>query len=214
MSLDIFFEHFEVLPDAPNGVQKLRKLILQLAVQGKLVPQDPNDEPVSMLIENIKAEKARLNGQQKLWRDQQAEPATDAPFDIPTTWYWYLLEEVVDILDYKRVPINQEERDQRTQGKPLDQLFPYYGATQQVGWIDDYLFDEELVLLGEDGVPFLDPYRPKAYLIRGRSWVNNHAHVLRGRGVSNKFLCYYLNICDYRGLVTGTTRLGSVRYRV
>ena len=51
----------------------------------------------------------------------------------------------------------------------------------QVGWIDDYLFDEELVLLGEDGAPFLDKSKPIAYVIEGQSWVNNHAHVLRAR---------------------------------
>lgn len=88
-------------------------------------------------------------------------------------------------------------------------MYPYYGATGQVGWIDDYLFDEELFLLGEDGAPFLDQIKNKAYLIRGKSWVNNHAHVLRAIAslTSNLFLCHYLNIFDYNGYVTGTTRL-------
>ncbi len=85
---------------------------------------------------------------------------------------------------------------------------PYYGATGQVGTIDTYLFDEELVLLGEDGAPFLDPTKPKAYMIRGKSWVNNHAHVLRGKsGLLNAFLLYQLNAIDYRPYVSGTTRL-------
>ena len=85
---------------------------------------------------------------------------------------------------------------------------PYYGATGQVGWIDDYLFDEELVLLGEDGAPFLEAGKPKAYLISGRSWVNNHAHVLRARdGVLDRFVLHQLNSIDYHKFVSGTTRL-------
>ena len=110
--------------------------------------------------------------------------------------------EVVDILDSRRIPVNSEERAKRVGD------VPYYGATGQVGFIDQHIFDEELVLLGEDGAPFLDSGKPKAYLIRGKSWVNNHAHVLRGKpGLLNAFLLYQLNNLDYRPYVSGTTRL-------
>lgn len=112
------------------------------------------------------------------------------------------LGECVDILDSRRVPINGEERARRVGD------IPYYGATGQVGWIDSHLFDEDLVLLGEDGAPFLDRTKPKAYMVRGKSWVNNHAHVLRGKpGLLNEFLLYQLNHIDYRAFVSGTTRL-------
>jgi type I restriction enzyme S subunit len=86
---------------------------------------------------------------------------------------------------------------------------PYYGATGQVGWIDDALFDEELCLVGEDGAPFLDRSKTKAYVIDGPSWVNNHAHVLRAiRGLtSNRFLKHLLDATDYASFVNGTTRL-------
>jgi len=122
--------------------------------------------------------------------------------NLPRNWMSAPLGDVVDILDFQRRPINSEEREKRPGN------VPYFGATGQVGWIDDYLFDEELVLLGEDGAPFLDPVKSKAYLIRGKSWVNNHAHVLKGRcGISNRFLMYQLNQVDYRRFVSGTTRL-------
>ena len=65
-------------------------------------------------------------------------------------WQSVPLRECVDILDNLRVPVNAKERSKRS-GE-----IPYYGATGQVGWIDDYIFDEELVLLGEDGAPFFD----------------------------------------------------------
>jgi type I restriction enzyme S subunit len=112
------------------------------------------------------------------------------------------LGEIVEVLDRFRVPVNREERAKR-QG-----AIPYYGATGQVGWIDDYIFDQEIVLLGEDGAPFLEPHKPKAYIVRGKSWVNNHAHVLIGKaGVYNAFLLHQLNCIDYRDFVSGTTRL-------
>lgn len=120
----------------------------------------------------------------------------------PSGWMQVKLGDVVEILDRFRVPVNSRERASR------EGNVPYYGATGQVGWIDDFLFDEELVLLGEDGAPFLESAKPKAYMIRGRAWVNNHAHVLRGHsGVNNKFLLHQLNQLDYRPFVSGTTRL-------
>jgi type I restriction enzyme S subunit len=117
-------------------------------------------------------------------------------------WTTVPLSEAVDILDSKRVPVNRTERAKRPGN------VPYYGATGQVDWIDDFLFDEELVLLGEDGAPFLEPQKPKAYRIVGKSWVNNHAHILRAKcGIDSKYLVYFLNTVDYRPFVSGTTRL-------
>lgn len=120
-----------------------------------------------------------------------------------------MLEEVVDILDFEREPINTAERTERISGKTTQELFPYYGATGQVGWIDSYRTEGMRVLLGEDGAPFLDPGKDKAYLVSGRFWVNNHAHVLRGASdwVDNRFLCYQLNTVDYQPFVSGSTRL-------
>jgi type I restriction enzyme S subunit len=129
--------------------------------------------------------------------------------DLPENWVETPLEKVVEILDSRRSPINAQEREKRIAGKKQEELYPYYGATGQVGYIDDYIFDEPLILLGEDGVPFLDPMRPKAYLADGKYWVNNHAHALKAiEGVSDRrYLCAFLNSYDYREKVTGTTRL-------
>ena len=116
------------------------------------------------------------------------------------------LEQAADILDSYRKPVNSKERLNLIKGKPLDELFPYYGATGQVGWIDSFLTDGEYILLGEDGAPFLNPYAEKAYIIYGKTWVNNHAHILRSK-TNNEFLCYYLNYFNYKKYVSGTTRL-------
>lgn len=116
------------------------------------------------------------------------------------------LEQAADILDSYRKPVNSKERLNLIKEKPLDELFPYYGATGQVGWIDSFLTDGEYILLGEDGAPFLNPYAEKAYIIYGKTWVNNHAHILRSK-TNNEFLCYYLNYFNYKNYVSGTTRL-------
>ena len=127
---------------------------------------------------------------------------------LPQGWVWVKFLEAVEVLDSFRSPINNDERNQRISGKAENELFPYYGATGQVGWIDSFLLNEKLVLLGEDAAPFYDPCKPVAYLVSGKTWVNNHAHVLRAKGLTtNKFLLHYLNQFDYHGYVTGTTRL-------
>lgn len=123
--------------------------------------------------------------------------------DLPRGWRWTTLEHVVELHDDLREPVNADARADR-RGP-----YPYYGATGQVGWIDDFRMDGEYVLLGEDGAPFFDQAKPKAYIVTGKCWVNNHAHVLRGMPgrLTNRFLLYALNGVDYHGFANGTTRL-------
>ena len=100
------------------------------------------------------------------------------------------------------------QSDSSISGKRESDLYPYYGATGQVGWIDDYLFDEPLILLAEDGADFGSQSRPIAYAVTGRYWVNNHAHVLRPKpGVDFDFLLFALMIRpDLGDLASGSTR--------
>ncbi|EML1217786.1 restriction endonuclease subunit S [Enterobacter hormaechei] len=128
---------------------------------------------------------------------------------LPEGWVDTPLENIVEILDSMRIPVNNKERQKRIEGKDFNKLYPYYGATGEVGKIDDFIFDEELIALGEDGVSFFDGQKNKAYMLYGKAWVNNHAHVLKAiQGLShNKFLCYFLNQFDYHDYVNGGTRL-------
>ena len=128
---------------------------------------------------------------------------------IPKHWQVKKLGEVCDVLDNLRKPINSAERQVRIAGKSQSELFPYYGATGQVGWIDSFLTNGEYILIGEDGAPFLDIYKDKAYKIKGKTWVNNHAHILKGKEqfLIDDFALYYLNSINYREYVNGTTRL-------
>lgn len=147
------------------------------------------------------AKKDSLSIEERL--EQALVPDWEQPYKVPGNWVWSYLTTIAECLDKHRKPVNSEERATRT-GE-----VPYYGATGQVGWIDDFLTSEELVLVGEDGAPFLDYAKDKAYMIAGKAWVNNHAHILKSYfgTCGNKFIMHYLNCFNYMGYVNGTTRL-------
>ncbi|MEF2174849.1 MAG: restriction endonuclease subunit S [Candidatus Absconditabacteria bacterium] len=105
---------------------------------------------------------------------------------IPENWTITNISDSADILDNKRKPFNKEERSFK-KGK-----YPYYGANGVVDYIDEYIFDDNLILIAEDGGYFDEyNYRPIAYLINGKSWVNNHAHVLKAKhNIYQNYLFY------------------------
>ncbi len=96
--------------------QALREKILDLAMRGKLVKQDPNDEPASVLLEKIKAEKAELVKEGKIKKSKSLPEVTDEekPFDIPDSWEWVRLGDVVEIKGGKRVPKGKKLSDQKS----------------------------------------------------------------------------------------------------
>lgn len=109
------------------------------------------------------------------------------------------IEECCDILDSRRIPITASER----RSGP----YPYYGANGIQDYVAEYIFDDELVLLAEDGGNFGSKTRPIAYRVSGKCWVNNHAHVLKPMAnVDVDYLCYSLMFYDTEELVNGATR--------
>ena len=110
-----------------------------------------------------------------------------------------LLENCCEILDSKRIPITASER----KAGP----YPYYGANGVQDYVDDYIFDDDLVLLAEDGGNFGSKEKPIAYRVSGKCWLNNHAHVLKPKAEVNvDYLCYSLMFYNTDGLVNGATR--------
>ena len=113
-------------------------------------------------------------------------------------WEYRKLGEVCEILDSQRKPI--------TKGKREPGSIPYYGATGCLDYVKDYIFDEKLVLLGEDGAKW-GAGENSAYIIEGKSWVNNHAHALRPKRdlIVDELLVYYLNYSNLLSFITGVT---------
>lgn len=123
-------------------------------------------------------------------------------------WVRVPLGDIGEVLDRFRKPVTKSDR------RPGE--YPYYGATGIVDWIDDYIFDEPLVLLGEDGAKW-GPGERSAFSASGKYWVNNHAHIMRPnrKVVSDDWLIYYLNMTDLMPYVTGVTvpKLNQERMR-
>jgi type I restriction enzyme S subunit len=121
--------------------------------------------------------------------------------EIPEEWSLDILENEVEIMDSRRVPLSEVEREQR-KGP-----FPYCGANGIIDYVDDYIFDEEAILLAEDGGSY-GKFQNSAYLMDGKYWVNNHAHIIKGkRGiVNNKYILYWLNYSDINKYISGSTR--------
>lgn len=117
---------------------------------------------------------------------------------VLSKWENVNLGDIVDILDNERKPITKSER--------ILGEYPYYGATGLLDYVNGYLFDEQLVLVGEDGAKW-GANEKTAFIIRGKSWVNNHAHVIRPNRdkVLDIYLVYMLNYMDLSKYITGVT---------
>tara|TARA_B100000029_G_scaffold320790_1_gene313186 strand:+ start:542 stop:1699 length:1158 start_codon:yes stop_codon:yes gene_type:complete len=114
------------------------------------------------------------------------------------SWDSAKLGDLVEVLDTLRKPITKRNR--------IAGEYPYYGATGIVDWVNDYIFEEELVLIGEDGAKW-ESGEKTAFIVKGKYWVNNHAHVVKPdeNKLLNSWLEYYLYFIDLKPWVTGLT---------
>ena len=158
--------------------KKLRQKILDLAIRGKLVPQDPNDEPASVLLERIRAEKEQLIKEGKIKRSKKSAASDtshyeNVPFEVPEGWCWTTIEDLLINRDSERIPLSLAVRN-----KQHKKEYNYYGAAGVIDKVEGYLFSERLLLIGEDGANLLSRAKDNAFFADGKYWVNNHAHVL------------------------------------
>ena len=109
--------------------------------------------------------------------------------EIPEDWDIKYLQHISEILDSKRIPLNQSERELKKGN------IPYYGATGIIDYVNDYIFNEKLLCLSEDGENLRSKVLPNAFTIEGKTWVNNHAHVIKPKKefINHEFMKYYLN---------------------
>ena len=116
--------------------------------------------------------------------------------DFDEAWEQRKLGNIVEFLDTQRKPLTENMRERGP--------YPYYGASGIVDYVAGYIFDEELILLSEDGANITERKYPVCFLVSGKYWVNNHAHVLRARPqMDNNFICMSLERKDYSNYNTG-----------
>ena len=183
----------------------LRQKILDLAIHGKLVPQDPNDVPASVLLERIKAEKERLIKEGKIKRSKKSAKSSDTPHYenvLPDGWCLTDIGELLINRDGERKPVSSVIRSKQT-----SKIYDYYGAAGVIDKVDSYLFDERLLLIGEDGANLLSRSKNNAFFAEGRYWVNNHAHVLDATDKNLlDFIAIVINSMKLDDYITGSAQ--------
>lgn len=206
-----------------NSIQgRLRKSVLQYAIEGKLVPQQAEDGSAEELLAEIQAEKQRLYAAGKLkkkdlahstifraedgkYYEQMGKTITcideEIPFAIPESWRWVRFGHVSYNRDAERIPLSVSERSM------LSKVYDYYGASGVIDRVDRYLFDKPLLLIGEDGANLLSRSTPIAFIAQGKFWVNNHAHVLDFiNDIVMQYACLFINSISLAKYVTGTAQ--------
>ena len=161
------------------------------------VPSLPEQERIvaeldllSGIIEKQKAQLRSLDTlAQSIFYDMFGDPEINEK-----RWPLKKIGEIASILDSKRKPITKSDR------KPG--IYPYYGATGIQDHVESYIFDGRYMLLGEDGAKW-GAGDKSAYIIEGRSWVNNHAHILQIKDAYDVFVMYFLNISNLQQYITG-----------
>lgn len=120
---------------------------------------------------------------------------------IPQEWEIKSLNKACDFLDSQRIPIKDSERAK------ISGIYPYYGASGIIDYVNNYIFNDDLILLAEDGANIINRSTPIAFLVNGKIWVNNHAHVLKAKPSFDRYyLCAYLESLKYDKYNTGTAQ--------
>lgn len=120
--------------------------------------------------------------------------------NLPSDYNIVKLNEVADNFDSKRKPMSSREREQHRG------IYPYYGATSIIDYVDDYIFDDTYLLMGEDGTVKTDDGYPVLQYIWGKNWINNHAHVLKGKNISTELLMFALRKINIENIITGAVQ--------
>ena len=151
--------------------------------------------------------RSKVDGRQPAGMDEQTAALFPSAFQdsalglIPQGWRPVTLSDVIEIADSRRIPLSGRERESR-QGK-----YPYHGAAAVMDYVDDFLFDGIYALMGEDGSVINEDGTPVLQYVWGKFWVNNHAHVLRGKnGISTEHLLLHLKGSNIAPFVNGAVQ--------
>ena len=178
----------------PSDVKAHRVLLPPLAEQRRIVEGLDRAEA---LRAKRRAALAQLDSlTQSLFLDLFGDPKSN-----PKKWPCVPFAELGENQDSQRVPVKSSDRDGR-QGK-----YPYYGASGIIDWVDDFIYEGERLLIGEDGANLVARSTPVAYIARGQYWVNNHAHVIADNGRADlRFLEFFIEQLDLKPFISGTAQ--------
>jgi len=150
---------------------------------------------------NTQINKNLFKQAQTLYKDRFINLASFDGTKMPKKWHIGTISEIIDLHDSKRVPLSSRER------KKLDKIYPYYGATSVMDYVDRYLFDGIYLLLGEDGTVVDDKGFPILQYVEGKFWVNNHAHIITGKnGFTVELLYLLFSLTNVKSIVTGAVQ--------
>jgi type I restriction enzyme S subunit len=189
-----------------SGRQRVQTDVVQrLEVQ---VPSLEEQQKVAGVL-RVLDDKIKLNNEINKNLFQQAQAMYKSrfidfePFDctMPDSWNLGTVSEIIELHDSKRIPLSSRER------ADLNKIYPYYGATSVMDYVDRYLFDGIYLLLGEDGTVVDDKGYPILQYVEGKFWVNNHAHILTGKnGFSVELLYLLFSLTSVKAIVTGAVQ--------
>lgn len=181
----------------------LKNKIIDAGIRGKLTEQLSEDGSAEDLYVQIQDEKAKLIDEGKIKKEKPLLPISEEeiPFEIPENWKWVRFGDIMWNRDSERIPVSVADR------KKLKKTYDYYGASGVIDKVESYLFDEKLLLIGEDGANLLSRSTPIAFIAKGKYWVNNHAHVLGSFCYDYlDFVMMYINSISLVPFVTGTAQ--------
>lgn len=196
---------FALLTQASHGSVQIniaeRKVVESIPL---LLPPLPEQRAIASVLSSLD-DKIDLLHRQNKTLEAMAETLFRQWFveEADEEWEEGVLGDVIEILDHKRIPLSKMERNKMKEGR----LYPYYGAATILDYVNNYIFDGEYILLGEDGTVRTEEGYPVLQYATGKFWVNNHAHVIKAKQPYNNFFIWnYLSITNIDRIVTGAVQ--------
>ncbi len=219
------------LEQARAQLKRYRQALLKAAFEGRLTADWRRAhagelEPADALLARIRAAReARWRAQLAAWEEavraweaagkpgrkprkprkpKELPPLTEEERavlpELPEGWAWVRVGDITINHDGKRIPLSREYR------KNFQGNYPYYGAVEIIDYVADYIFDGKFILIGEDGANLFSRSKPLAFVVEGKFWVNNHAHVLEAVEVDEDFFAYQFSSLNLHKYITGTAQ--------
>ena len=200
---DFFTEKMQHLAEARSGT--FPQITFDVLKNESInVPSIENQNKITMVLDNInnkiKSNNEINNNLYEMGDNLYNEYFGNYKDNLPSDYKIVKLNEVADNYDSKRKPMSSREREQHRG------IYPYYGATSIIDYVDDYIFDDIYLLMGEDGTVKTNDGYPVLQYIWGKNWINNHAHVLKGKNISTELLMFALRKINIENIITGAVQ--------